>query len=189
MKRKGWFKIPGVQDGDRTLEEQIEAIRPALDEVRGKVVLDMGCAEGLIGREFARAGAARVHGIDSVEAHIAAARQQCAELPMTFQSGDLQKISREALAAQSFERFDFVLALGICHKFRFPEHGVRFAAKSCRELLLLRGFEPGGIVRSKHFKMNKCDAHAVFEAEGFVREPTRTGGTHFEAVEYWRRRA
>ncbi len=181
--RHGWMKIPNVQDGDRTFEEQVLAVRPAIAECAGKTVLDLGCAEGLIALEFAKAGAKHVHGIDSVHDHIEVARKVCEGYTVTFEEFNLKQ-GRAPLS------FDIVLALGIIHKLRYPDDGLRFAARSARELLLLRSGRGSvnGIITSKHFRDNTVDSHVVLTEEVFVMEKVVSGPAHIaEDVEYWRR--
>lgn len=180
--RRGWFVIPGVQDGDVTLADQMIALAPAVAEAAGKSVLDIGCAEGLIGREFARAGAVSVTGLDSIEAHLEVAREQCKGLPMSFVLTDIRD-------PQPNYAVDIVLALGVIHKMKFPEVGVRFAAKASIGLLLLRSGRgaTNGVIRSKHHG-NACDSHAILKAEGFVLEKVVDGPKdRHEPTEYWRR--
>lgn len=186
MQRKGWFIIPGVQDGDRTVEEQMIAVRPALAEAKGKTVLDLGCAEGLIGREFARAGALSVLGVDSVGGHLQVAQEQCKGLPMKFRQADFQVL---ALAAPgNGNQYDIVLALGVVHKMKHPGDGVHFVAKSARSLVLFRakGGVTDGIVRSKHFGANWCNSYEIMRSHGFELEKV-VNGAREETVEYWRR--
>lgn len=181
--RRGWFVIPGVQLGDVTLEDQIIALGPAFAEAPGKTVLDIGCAEGLIGREFAKSGAREVIALDSIEAHLDVAREQCAGYPITFVHANIND-------PQPLYSADIVLALGVIHKLQFPEIGVRFAARSSRSLVLLRSGRgaSGGIIRSKYHG-NTCDSHAIMQAEGFMIERLENGPTSRpeEIVEYWRR--
>lgn len=190
--RKGWFIIPGVQDGDRTLDEQIMGVRPALAEAKGKRVLDIGCAEGLIGIEFARAGAAAVHGIDSLEEHLAVARKLAAGLPVLFKQADLNTYAPDMMREhpENARAYDVVLALGVTHKLAQPGDAVRFAAWFCADLLLLRckrGVKDG-IIRSKHRPDNWCDAFEILGAEGFTLERTERGPRQRdEDVQYWRR--
>ncbi len=182
MIRKGWFKIPGVQDGDRTLDEQIEALRPALAEAGGKTVLDLGCAEGLIGREFIRAGARSCLGLDSLPGHLAVARQQCADHPnMVFEVANLN-IHRPALP-----RFDIVLALGVLHKMEHPEPVARWTIGLAGGLILFRakGGVSDGVITSKHFKTRSVNAHALLLNAGFAMEKV-VDGANGESVEYWR---
>ncbi len=184
MQRKGWFIIPGVQDGDRTVEEQMIAVRPALAEAKGKTVLDLGCAEGLIGREFARAGALSVLGVDSVGGHLQIAQEQCKGLPMKFRQTDFQVMASTDPGMQ----WDIILALGVIHKMKHPGDGVHFVAKASRDLVLFRakGGVTDGIVRSKHFVDGWCDAHAIMGEHGFRMEKV-VEGVRNETVEYWRR--
>jgi 2-polyprenyl-3-methyl-5-hydroxy-6-metoxy-1,4-benzoquinol methylase len=65
---KGWLSVPGIREhADRTLAEQMLGLDKAVAECKGKRVLDLGCAEGLIGLEFAKAGAVNVVGIESLQ--------------------------------------------------------------------------------------------------------------------------
>lgn len=111
--RKGWFKIDGVQTGDRDLLDQMKGLRPALREAAGATVLDLGCAEGLIAREFVRAGAAAVHGVEIVPDAVNEARRQCNGLPVFITEADLNKYRIKVGA-------DIVLMLAILHKLRDP---------------------------------------------------------------------
>lgn len=181
--RRGWFRIPGVQDGDVTLEDQMIALAPALAEAGGKSVLDIGCAEGLIGRQFARAGALEVTGLDSIEAHLEVAREQCAGLPMRFVHANVND-PQPAYSA------DIVLCLNVAHKLRDPAVCVRFAAESSRNLVLIRsgrGADANGVMRSKHHG-TLCDSHALMRDRGFLLESVVDGPKdRHEPVEYWRR--
>lgn len=184
--RKGWLKIPGLQDGDRTLAEQMLALAPALAVAAGKTVLDLGCAEGLISLEFAKAGAVRVLGIEREADHLAVARELSYAGPciVKFKQWNIKEADPDEPL-----HYDIVLALGIIHKLEFPKTGLRWAARSAKELLLLRSGRGSvnGIIHSKHYA-NSCDSAAVMRAEGFTLEKTVDGPAgRDEPVEYWRR--
>lgn len=187
-KRRGWFVIPGVQDGDRTLEEQTVALAPALAACAGKHVLDMGCAEGLVAHEFAVRGAAGVTGWDVVKDHIYVARKHFSHANTAFRALDLNDHVHKR---PSEAKYDIVLALGIIHKLWHVEAGLRFAAAHCRDLLLLRsGLRcTGGVITSKHNPLAPpVGVRHVLESEGFKLEATVAGGPLFhEDVDYWRR--
>lgn len=188
--RKGWYVIPGLQRGDRSLSEQMTGVSPALSEAHGKTVLDLGAAEGLMGREFVRSGAASCHGIDAVADHLAVARGQCRNLPMTFQLVGLQEWALEKMSAGDVEQFDIVLALGVCHKLHDPGVGVTFAARSSRDLVLKRMHQrsnpKAGILTSKHHRENSCNVNEIMEREGFTLEKILPG-PYEETVWWWRR--
>jgi SAM-dependent methyltransferase len=181
--RKGWFIIPGVQDGEVTIEDQMIALWPAVAECKEKTVLDIGCAEGFVGREFAKAGAESVTGLDSIEAHLEVAREQCAGLPMTFVLANINEPQPAYFA-------DIVLCLNVAHKLRDPAVCIRFAADSSLGLVLIRsgrGADENGIMRSKHYG-TLCDSHAIMRERGFVLEKVVDGPKdRHEPVEYFRR--
>lgn len=190
--RHGWFIIPGVQDGDRTLEEQIKALQPAVDEARGKRVLDLGCAEGLIGREFARAGAIEVIGVDSIGDHLEVARKVCADYPvMKFEQHHLNDYAANGFDNWDPQSFDIVIACGIAHKLNEPSVAVRFSAWCAKDLVLMRcgRGQVGKIIRSKYHASGVCDSHAIMDECGFALEKVVAGHERFaEDVEYWRRK-
>ena len=190
---KGWFSVPGIRErADRTLQEQMLGLDAALAEAGGKSVLDLGCAEGLIGREFARAGAKRVLGIEVLQSHLDIALKACRteiiDGKMQFACANLHEwISKRPEPVQ----FDIVLALGIVHKLAQPELLLRWAAKSARTLLCFRG--PGrkelqgwdGVIKSKHGP-GEVNVPKTMESEGFALERTENG-VRGEGVHYWRR--
>lgn len=182
---KGWFKIPGVRDGDRTIEEQLLGLSPALAECKGKTILDLGCAEGVISREFARAGAASVTAIELLEPHLVIARQLCKGLNIEFicaHIGDYIKVQ------SAIKQYDFVLALGIIHKLPDPNVPLVFAARSAKDLVLFRApaLAAHGVIKSKFTKMT-CNVPQVMVSQGFVDEKI-IKGTRNESVQYWRRK-
>jgi len=174
---KGWFKLPG-KDGDRTLAEQMIGLAPALAEARGKSVLDLGCAEGLIGREFAQAGAT-VLGIECNPETVTAARKTC---------GELVRIEQADLNTTSFPagRWDIVLALAILHKLRYPARAVSDIAGTGAGLVVVR--LPSGSTGQFTTKNHGAwvDVNLEFKARGFALESVTTGPRR-EIVQYWRR--
>lgn len=187
--RKGWFIIENVQDGDRTLEQQVEALRPAIAECAGKTVLDIGCAEALVTREFILGGAVRAFGVDAVPDHLEVARGICKGLPVEFA---LAKLGTDPMPGSPFgdKTYDIVLALGVAHKLPLPEVGITIAAQLSRDLVLLRSGtrQEGGIIHNKYRPHITCDAHAIMRSNGFELEQVVAGPSPFhESVEYWRK--
>jgi predicted RNA methylase len=188
--RHGWFVIPGVQTGDRTADEQCAALKVAIDHCKGKTVLDLGCAEGLIGKAFAKAGARCVLGVDNLADHIKVAREQCNGLPMEFTVASLEAFINTPLPDPfAVGKYDIVLALGVSHKLQSPRNGIELAARYSKDLVLFRrGLrQTDGVIRSKHFA-NSVDQHELMRELGFEMDHLAEGvPPHNEAVEYWRR--
>lgn len=185
MADRGWFKMRG-RPGARTLAEQMEGLQPALAECAGKSVLDLGCAEGLISLEFAKAGAASILGVEREPQHIEVA--QTLRFPGACVARFMRMNLKTITAADCFPH-DIVLCLAIIHKLEVPEIGLRFAARSARDLLLLRSGAGSidGIIYGKYSR-TPCDSAAVMRNEGFTLERTCDGAEgRDQPVEYWRR--
>lgn len=186
---KGWFAVPGVRPkGDRTLAEQTMGLDRALAECKGKTVLDLGCAEALISREFAMAGASLVIGIELLASHLEVARVVCKGLKVRFVQAHL---GAYVAAHPDPQPFDIVLALGIIHKLHDPNPLMHWAARAARELLCFRApaatEKAGGdyLVKSKFTRVT-CNVPQVMRSHGFVDEGT-IKGVRGEGVQYWRR--
>jgi 2-polyprenyl-3-methyl-5-hydroxy-6-metoxy-1,4-benzoquinol methylase len=181
---KRWFKVPGdSKPADRTLDEQMLGVTPALAEAAGKSVLDLGCAEGLIALEFAKAGASRVLGVEMLEYHLEVARRLCTDRPVEFICARLEEVTAEQLG-----RHDIVLALAIIHKLRDVKAGLELAAGACKDLLVFRGpnyMQPDGWMRSKHWP-TAVNVNQTMEACGFRLEAAGPG-PRGEPVQRWRR--
>lgn len=156
----------------------MRGLTPALSECHGKTVLDIGCAEGLISIEFAKAGAT-VHGIERSEDHLLIARR-LSNGCVTFEQGDLYTL-------KPGKQYDIVLALGVAHKLTEPVVGIQYAAASSRDLVVIRMSKGTvhGILRSKRYK-GVCDVNAEMGKAGFTLERV-TDGPREEPVHYYRR--
>lgn len=181
MSRHGWLVIPGVQTGDRTLEEQMLGLAPALAEASGKTVLDLGCAEGLIGREFARAGAADVLGLETLDEHIQVARRQCKGFAVRFKQRDLNDQKPPKVPS-----YDIVLALAILHKLNQPARGAEYCCRASKALIVIRlPVGSDGVIFGKHTRV-RCDLGQAMASHGFALERVEDGPRK-ELVQYWRR--
>ena len=183
----GWFSIPGVHEqAERTLEDQLLGLEAALASCAGKTVLDLGCAEAMISREFAKAGASRVVGIETADWSVELAKVVCGGFKVVeIIHANLNDYMRRNAVP---EKFDIVLALGIVHKLPDMEAGLRWSASCAKSLYLLR---PPGYAGQDGWFRNKRDTHrvhapTVLKDEGFC-ETSRVSGAHNEHVEYWRR--
>lgn len=186
----GWFTMPGQQAGRRSLCEQMLGLHPALAECDGKTALDLGCAEGLIALEFARAGAT-VTGFDYNVPMIETARALALGIPPlrrpVFMPINLNDMITDHRARGIMPHYDIVLALAILHKLGDPGAGAAYAADVAGELLVIRLPEgqDGTAIRGKH-SGRVCNINKVIARRGFELEKTLRGPRH-EAVCYWRR--
>lgn len=181
-----WFAIPGEQNGRRSLNEQMTGLHPALAEAHGRTVFDMGCAEGCIALEFARAGGT-VYAVDYNPAMIETANRISREpVALAFEAVDLREVIRKARLRRQWREFDIVLALAVLHKLDDPKAGTEFVAQSCNDLAVIRlPHGSTGFIRAKH-SANACDVGRVMTQHDFALEKTVTG-PRAEQVQYWRR--
>jgi ubiquinone/menaquinone biosynthesis C-methylase UbiE len=175
---KGWFEVEG-RPGDRTLEMQMLGLDPLLDECKGATILDIGCAEGLIAMELAKAGA-KVHGIDIVESHIETAKRICGNLSCSFEVADAATYEPEA--------HDIVLMLAILQKLKDPSHACAKFARAAKDLIVMR-LPPANAPIILDRRSNKVphDMKTVMEWYGFQQERV-TRGSFSEWTGFFRRK-
>jgi len=164
---RGWFITP-EQDGDRTLEEQLLGLDLVLAEAAGSTVLDLGCAEGLIGREFALRGAT-VHGLTIVETEVEAGRVFCAGLPVQIDRCNLMDPAWPVAGS-----FDIVLALSIAHKMWDPYAFLRQVHGRAQRMIAIR--LPNRVhndARSNHQPIDPVRAFTDFD---LIAEPVTCRG-------------
>lgn len=170
-----WF------NGERSLADQMIGLDRALEECPGKAVLDLGCAEGLIGQAFADRGAS----VTGVEAN-----EEVVEAGLKVSPGvDFWKMDavRFMKRMKGMRQWDIILALSIVHKFKSPEEGLNLICDLDPELVLFRG--PGDMKEGTFFsKFSKESTHAptVFGGRGYVLE-AEFMGVKGESVQYWRK--
>lgn len=127
---KGWFTTPG-RPGDRTIEQQRMGLSWLFENCRGRTVLDVGCAEGLLSIELAQLGAAAVHGVEIVPGHVDVGNRLRGPLPVTFEVAD-------ANVWRPKRQYDIVVALALLHKLRNPTAAASALAAAAREAVVLR---------------------------------------------------
>lgn len=177
---KGWFEIPGVQRGDRTLAEQMRGLDVLAAEVDGLDVLDLGCAEALILLELKARGAARCVGYEGNPKVAEVAARLAGPSGCDVRCADLNLVVPEG-------RFDVVLLLAILHKLDRPQAQlVRFAALASRLVVIRLPLGSSGEFGRKNRPEIRCDTRAVMPAAGFVLERDEEG-PRGERVHYWRR--
>lgn len=173
MVKTGWF------GNHRSLKEQMMGLAQALEETRGKTVLDVGCAEGLIGLEFKRAGAKQVDGVDNNEDFVRCALRNGMRV--------LHASINEPLPEGLLERYDIVLALAVLHKSNNVPLAVERIARLASDLMVVRlPHGSTGVLKAKHFD-SVCDLNVDLPRHGFKLDLTEQGPRE-ELVQYWRRR-
>jgi tRNA (mo5U34)-methyltransferase len=92
------------------------SIAPALPDLAGRTVLDVGCNAGFFSLELKRRGAARVVGVDFDERYLAQARlaAEVTGLDVEFRELSVYDVARLG------ERFDVVVFMGVLYHLRHP---------------------------------------------------------------------
>jgi 2-polyprenyl-3-methyl-5-hydroxy-6-metoxy-1,4-benzoquinol methylase len=104
-------------------EDRLSGLRDLLHHAKGATILDIGMKHGLIAFQFARYGAALVHGCDVDVAAVNTARAVFTELaiPSRFEVLNLAEGpgALEAGFGNAYQlRYDIVLFLGVYHKLK-----------------------------------------------------------------------
>jgi hypothetical protein len=163
--------------GKWPLQDRLHGLEPLLEQARGLSVADFGAAEGVVGREFLKRGAAALHGFELDAARVKFANTLCSGWSgALFRQADVSDWDRFAgdNADMLREGYDAVLYLGIHHHlppavrrdvlaaaarlarryvaFRAPASA--YKADAVDELLRKEGFSPlsesGGTARGAH---------------------------------------
>lgn len=173
--------------GDRSLEQQLMGLEPMLAGIRGRSVLDVGCAEGAISLECAKRGARDVTGLEIRSDAVAAARSLAHGGPhrdsMAFYVADANTFTTTT-------RFDVVLMLAVLHKLKSPGAACRRLAALALELAVIRlppASAPSIIdARSGHVP---CNIDTVMNDLGFSLDLQHSGytGPLGEWMGYYRR--
>lgn len=99
---------------------RFQGLDPLFRDARGRSVLDLGMSEGHIAYEFARAGAAHVHGIEQHRDKVRFAERLFRDVAIDtrFLRGNLAvsgAVFRERYGSRLLTRYDTVLFLGVYH--------------------------------------------------------------------------
>lgn len=156
--------------GKWPLAERLQGLETLLAAARGCSIVDFGAAEGLVGREFLKAGASSLHGFELDASRVAGARRLCSEWSgAAFRVADLSDWDGFHAAHRDLlrESYDIVLYLGIHH--HLPHDGrmtvLRQAAALASKYLALR-------LPDRYFDADQVDA--ALTAAGL----RRLGGSH-----------
>jgi hypothetical protein len=161
---KGWFEIPGLQEGDRTLEEQLEGL--PINELACGDVLDVGSAEGLISKHLLEQGAERADCLElNPQLRLMAARVLPQDRARVFPV-DLNSTSQMAsLDAQLRPEYDAILLLSILHKLEDPARALRWVAGKHADIIAIRlPGTTGPMVTNKFTKQAMCDVRGELPA-------------------------
>ncbi|MGA9341936.1 MAG: class I SAM-dependent methyltransferase [Rhodanobacteraceae bacterium] len=99
-------------------EDRLAGLAPLIENARGKSIIDFGCAEGIVAREFLRHGASLLHGFERDPFRVGVAAALCADFDQAvFREADLSDLPvfRAEQADLLRAKYDIVLYLGIHH--------------------------------------------------------------------------
>lgn len=180
--KKGWFKIPGIQDGDRTIEQQMKGLDRLCAEAPGKTVLDLGCAEGLVGmRLLTQHEAAAVTGLSLVKSEIKVGQRLAADQGLAMQLYCVNLNEVEAWHAENAgnlgAQFDVLLMMAILHKLKEPLQFLTFVVNTFSPaMLVIRTAEATpGYVQDARSGDRRFDIIAHLEQLGFKLDSVATG--------------
>lgn len=173
--------------GDRTFEQQMTGLDWLAEACRGKLILDFGCAEGLISIHLLKEGARNVMGVELLQERAEKANR------LAIKQGFAGRALFVAQNAEAWRQpqdhdFDVTLALAILHKLKDPSLVARRLARATREMIVLR-LPPatGSTIVDRRSGNVPHDIDAVLRSEGFVQERAGNTGPLGEFIASYRR--
>lgn len=185
-----WYVGLAGGPGHVPLDRQVRGLQ-AVTEAAPLTVLDLGCAEGLVGMHVLTAGPRRIgqrvyHGVELVPDRIAAGRELFARreqgIIARFFHADLDDFDEWADRHRSdlLPQYDVVLALAIAQKLPRPAGFLRAAARLARRVLAVRTphrviCDPrsGSRVVDTVRVLAEEDLRLVQESDGYPADPSR----------------
>ena len=155
----GWFHTKR-RPGDRAFDQQLTGLGPLINKVKGKSVLDIGCAEGLISHHLVDMGAVAAHGVEIVKGHIEVANKLRKDRACHFEVGDANEWTPK-------RQYDIVILLAILHKLRDPAAACRRFADAARELVVIRLPPYGTTIVDERSDFQPFDIAEVMKDAGF----------------------
>ena len=179
QEKLGWFHTK-KRPGDRAFEQQLTGLDHLIANVKGKSVLDVGCAEGLISHHLVDVGAIAAHGVEIVSGHVEVANKLRKDRACNFEVGDANEwVPRR--------QYDIVIMLAILHKLRDPAAACMRFAEVAREMVVIRLPPYGSTIRDERSGMEPFDIHAVMEDAGFYLRLSGPIGPFDEWMGYYER--
>lgn len=182
--RRRWFAHDG-KPGDRTLAEQLAGLEKLREAIPGATVLDLGCAEGLLMREFLEWGARCVDGVEIVPEAVSDARALLAD---AVYHGRSRVHLGSILTLDALElldpQYDIVCALAVVQKVERVDLALAGIARRARDLLVLRNPpEHGAIIATERQRGQRFDTRAILEPTHFLADEVR--GSRGEWIGYF----
>lgn len=183
-KNLGWFDIPGVQRGERTLRDQMTGLRAAFAAAKDCRVLDLGSAEGLISRAMLEAGATSVECVEGNPEYVEEARRQLKGLPAVVHRWDLNS------GLPSVGNAEIALMLAILHKLKTPIALLSQVLEVVKPRLAVVRYprNTDGIFTDGRSHFKPIDVAGYLKNNGY-RETDRAMGPRHELTVYYRRQA
>ena len=182
---RGWYRIDGWRDGDRTLEQQVTGLAPlgAGGLLRGKSTLELGCAEGLMSRWFVtNCGASEVHGVEIVPGHIDLGKKWCKKHPIKLEVANCDTWRPK-------RAYDVSVALALLHKLQEPLACLGAMAEATKEMVVVRlpsACAPW-VITDARTNFRPWDVDKCLQANGFELVDS-TMGPFDEPTGFWRRK-
>jgi 2-polyprenyl-3-methyl-5-hydroxy-6-metoxy-1,4-benzoquinol methylase len=175
---RGWFTTRN-RPGDRTLESQLEGLDRLIAFVPGKSVLDIGCAEGLIGIHLIDKGAIAIHGIEVRDDHVKVANRLRKGRACTFETADANTWVPK-------RSYSIVTMLAVLHKLVDPTAACKRFAEAARELVVIRLPPYGSTIVDARSENKPFDIAAAMGEIGWLLDE-ETRGPFDEWVGYFTR--
>ena len=165
---EGWFKIDGIQEGKWTLKNRLTGLGVLANQQAD--ILDVGCAEGLIGEWLMNRGNATLHGLERHGPFIERARSLMRNYPETrvrFFQVDLNYIQAWLDLNPNALRphYGIVLCLLVLHKVTHPEIVLKLLADRVARYLALH--LPNPVINDPRSSNQPFDTKAWLLDNGF----------------------
>ncbi|WGF87360.1 class I SAM-dependent methyltransferase [Marinivivus vitaminiproducens] len=163
--RRPYYAAPELGlHGRTTIAIRLAGLHPVVSLLRGRHVLDLGCAEGVVLQEMLKGGPASGHGVDNSAERIASAKRLHIDPRLHFDVVDLNRTT--CFDAPVFRQgYDVVLMLGVYQHLAAASRPIvlRRALERCRERFVLRiprchieRIDPSEIVRNAGFAVEQA---------------------------------